>query len=260
MKRLAFLLMTGIIWPACICGCSVKEDRKDCPCRLFVDMTAVDMAVMSPLSLYVSSGGEQVYGSVLKSENSENPCVVEVPRGELVVSAWSGGDSLVSHEGMTIPIGSDCPRVYLHSSSMVADGDYVCDTVLLRKNHCVLTMFFSETEEPYALMIRGNVAGYDATGKPVKGVFQVPVSVDPTMAIPTQVCLPRQTGDELHLDVTDRSGNLRTFPLHEYIRQMGYDWTEPDLKDLKLTLNYTMTAVTLVIQGWNEEFVFDIVI
>ncbi len=260
MKRLAFLLMAGVIWPAFICGCSVKEERKDCPCRLFLDMTAVDMAVMSPLSLYVSSDGEQVCGTVLESDDSVSPYVVEVPRTELSVSVWSGGDDLVSHGGMTIPIGSDCPRVYLHSSSLVADGDYVCDTVLLRKNHCVLTMFFSETEEPYALMVRGNVAGYDASGKPVKGIFQVPVPVDTTMAVPAQVCLPRQTGDELNLDLTDRSGNLRTFPLHEYIRQMGYDWTEPDLKDLKLTLNYTLTAVSLIIQGWNEEFVFDIVI
>lgn len=258
MKRLAFLMMAGIMCLSSICGCSVKEDREDCPCRLFLDMARTDMKAMSPLALYVSSDEEPVCEAVLT--DPVETYMVEVPRTGLYVQVWSGGRDMVSRQGLAIPMGSDCPRVYMHSSFVVADGDYVRDTVVMRKNHCVLTMLFSEMESPYALVLSGEVAGYDLTGAPRQGKFQVPVPVDTTMSVPTQVCLPRQNGGELLLEIADRSGNIRTFPLHKYIAATGYDWTEPDLKDLKLTLNYTMTAVSLVIQGWDEEFVFDIVI
>lgn len=260
MRRLAFFLMAGIVGLASICGCSVKEDRNGCPCRLFLDMTGVDMTVMSPLSLYVASDGEQVFETLLGREDSIKTLVMDVPRSELSVTAWGGGEDMVSEQGLKIPMGSDCPRVYMHSSSIVAEGDHVRDTVVMRKNHCVLTMLFSETEKPFSLVVRGSVAGYDASGDPVQGDFQVPVPVDTTQTVPAEVVLPRQTGGELYLDLADCSGNMRMFPLHEYIDVAGYDWTEPDLKDLKLTLDYTLTAVTLIIQGWDEEFVFDIVI
>lgn len=258
MERLAFCMMAGIVMLSSICGCSVKEDRTDCPCRLFLDMTGVDMTVMSPLSLYVASGGKTVSEAVLTDPIETH--VVNVPRSELTVTAWSGGGEMVSRSGLVIPMGSDCPRVYVHSSTVAAGGDYVRDTVVMRKNHCVLTMLFGETERPYALVVRGEVSGYDASGKPLPGRFQVPVPADSTMAVPAQVCLPRQNGGGLYLDLTDYAGNRRTFPLDKYIEMVGYDWTEPDLKDLKLTLNYTLTAVTLSVQGWDEEFVFDVVI
>lgn len=258
MKRLSFLMMAGIMWLSSICGCSVKEDREDCPCRLFLDMAGTDMTAMSPLALYVSSDDGPVCEAVLA--DPVETYVVEVPRTGLSVQVWSGGGNMVSQQGLTIPVGSDCPRIYMHSSSVVANGDYVRDTVVLRKNYCMLTMLFSEMESPYALVLSGEVAGYDQTGAPRPGKFQVPVPVDTAMSASTQVCLPRQNGGELLLEIADGSGNIKTFPLHKYIAAVGYDWAEPDLKDLKLTLDYTMTAVTLVIQGWDEEFVFDIVI
>ena len=259
MKRVSSILPAIVMSLALMWGCSVKEERGACPCRLFLDMTQVDMSVMSPLSLYVASGDALVHEAVF-SQGTPDMYEAFVTRSELDIVGWSGGDGYVSENGLAIPLGYDCPPVYIHSSNVLAEGEYVTDTVRMRKNHCVLNVMFVKTEELQSMTVRGSVCGYDYRGYPKPGDFMVYCPVSPSGVSSTQVCLPRQVGDPLYLDVVDAGGKTRTFPLREYIAAAGYDWSEPDLKDLNITLNYTLATVSLVVLGWDEEFVFDVVI
>ena len=260
MKRIVLLFAVVAVFMPAIAGCGIKEDRGECPCRLFLDMTDVDRSVMSPLALYITAGGVTVCDEVLDSAELSGDRVIEVPREELSVVAWGGCGKEVSASGLLIPLGEDCPPVYIHASSLRADGECVSDTLRMRKNHCVLDIMLQDTDVPYRLAVRGNVSGFDPTGKPSEGEFYVPMSVDTVSTCSVAVCLPRQLGDDLYLDVSDGDGKTRTFHLSRYMAAAGYDWTEPDLKDLSLTLNYTLAAMTLMIQGWTEEFIFDVVI
>ena len=260
MKCPSSILLAAVMIVSAIAGCSVKEDRGGCPCRLYLDMANVDMSVMSPLSLYVASVDGLVHEAVLDSGYSGSVYEAYVAREELDIAGWSGARDYVSQEGLSIPLGYDCPPVYIHSSSVHAEGESVRDTLRMRKNHCVLNVRFISAEAFSAMTIRGSVAGFDRRGYPKPGEFRVYCSMDSLEESSTQVCLPRQVGDPLYLDVTDSNGKLRTFPLREYIAATGYDWSEPDLKDLDLTLNYTLTTVSLVVSGWDEEFIFDVVI
>ena len=63
MKCPSSILLAAVMIVSAIAGCSVKEDRGGCPCRLYLDMTNVDMSVMSPLSLYVASVDGLVHGA-----------------------------------------------------------------------------------------------------------------------------------------------------------------------------------------------------
>ena len=223
-------------------------------------MSTVDFYARSPVSLYVTADEEFIHDEVISSVNSSQIYELEVPRTELNVIAWSGCEDYVSEHGLAIPLGYDCPPVYIHATEISATGEVVCDTVVLRKNHCVLRINFMKQEELCALTLRGAVSGFDWKGNPKPGDFNIRHELDTLSTQPTQILLPRQIGDPLYLDVLDVSGKVKTFPLHEYISLAGYDWTDPDLKDLSLTLNYTLTAVSLVILGWDEEFIFDVVI
>lgn len=253
-------MLAAVMIVSVIAGCSVKEERGGCPCRLYLDMTNVDMHVMSPLSLYVASVDGLVHEAVLDSGYSGDIYEAYVTRGELDITGWSGAADYVSPDGLSIPLGYDCPPVYIHSSSARAEGESVRDTVHMRKNHCILNIRFMNAEVFSTMVVRGSVAGFDCRGYPKPGEFRVYCSVDSLEESSTQVCLPRQIGDSLYLDVVDTDGKLKTFPLREYIAATGYDWSEPDLKDLNLTLNYTLTTLSLVVAGWDEEFVFDVVI
>ena len=260
MKHPSSILLAVIIIVSVITGCSVKEERGGCPCRLFLDMTEVDMSVMSPLSLYVLSADGLVHEAVLDAGNVSDVYEAYVERKELFVVGWSGAKDYVSQDGLTIPLGYDCPPVFIHSSSVNAEGESVRDTLRMRKNHCVLSIKFVNAEEFSAMTIRGRVSGFDGKGNPRPGEFRVYCGMDSLSESFAKVLLPRQIGDPLYLDVADLNGNVKTFPLREYISAAGYDWSEPDLKDLDLTLNYTLTTISLVVSGWDEEFVFDVVI
>lgn len=260
MKRSAFRLLTVLVSISVMFGCSVKEERDVCPCRLFLDFTQIDMSFHSPLALYVTSDDEVVHKAVLDTTIAGDTCVVDVPRGDLQVVAWSGDAGLVYEGELVIPAGSECPPVYVHSSQLAADGEAVFETMLLRKNHCVLSVDFANPERVAALELRGHVGGFDRLGNPVEGDFYVCSNVDSIYVVPISFCLPRQIGHPLYLDVIDINGKMKTFPLHEYIRLVNYDWMERDLKDLSLLLNYTEAKVAIVVQGWDEEIVLDVVI
>ena len=40
----------------------------------------------------------------------------------------------------------------------------------------------------------------------------------------------------------------------------GYDWSAPDLPDMIVTIDYVLTNISLIVEGWEEEFFFDVVI
>ena len=260
MRRISSFGLSVFILLAVMTGCTVKEERGACPCRLFLDLMHVDIAAMSPLSIFVASEERIEHEAFLNAADIPDVYEAFVPRTELKVMGWSGGDGYASDKGLNIPLGYDCPPVYIHSSMLHAEGESVRDTVVLRKNHCVMRIRFIDPEGFSAMTVRGAVSGFDMHGNPKPGDFRYYCQVEDGAPASTQVCLPRQTGDPLYLDVADMAGKVKTFPLREYIAAAGYDWSEPDLKDLSLTLNYTLTTVSLIVSGWDEEFVFDVVI
>ena len=260
MKRPTSILLAAMVSMSVFAGCSVKEERGGCPCRLFLDMTAVDMQAMSPLSLFVSADGYLAHEAVLDAGKVPDIYEVYVSRTDLDVIGWSGGEDYITKDGLAIPLGYDCPPIFIHSSQVRAEGESVCDTVRMRKNHCAMNIRFMNAERFAAMTVRGGVAGFDSRGKPKPGEFKAYCKMDTLENSSAKVILPRQIGDSLHLDVEGFDGKVKTFPLHEYIAATGYDWSEPDLKDLDLNLNYTLTSVSLIVSGWDEEFTFNVVI
>ena len=62
------------------------------------------------------------------------------------------------------------------------------------------------------------------------------------------------------LEIDDGTEVLKRFALGEYLVGGGYDWTEDDLEDVKVVIDWSMTAVTLVVQGWDWVREYEIVI
>ena len=62
------------------------------------------------------------------------------------------------------------------------------------------------------------------------------------------------------LEVHDDTGTLKTFALGEYVAASGYDWQEENLRDITVSLDYSLTRVAISVAGWREEHVFNVVI
>lgn len=241
-------------------GCSIKEERDGCPCRLFLDLTSIDVADQCPFFLSVFSDDGFEYQAVLDKNNFEDTCVVEVPRTELDIVVWSGGEDYMDERGLTIPLGSECPPVFIYSKSVHSKGEAVYDMVFLKKNYCILNLDFEDGHRVESLLLRGNVNGFDKSGNPVRGEFNVSSESDSVSVASAMFSIPRQNDSPLYLDVKELDGMTRTFPLHEYMSDFGYDWGGNDLVDLNMTLSYTASEMSITIRDWEKELVISVVI
>ena len=235
-----------------VSSCSVKEDRGPCPCFLELDIKGPEEIASSSVDLFVTSQDGYFLRDAVEDWMQEGLYSVSVPRTRLHVSVWGGGGKYVSEDGMVIPMGKECPRVYMHDSDLLIEGEYYKEEVLMRKNHCVLTILEEGNGQEFTdLVLKGNVAGYDLTGKPLIGDFEFALEED-------TVVLPRQVDDSLMLELEDTKGNRISFSLGRYIEASGYDWSAAELDDVTVTLDYALTEIRLNVDGWESVYRYDI--
>lgn len=240
-------------------GCSVKEDRMTCPCRLVLDFSKVDTSVIEDADIYLVSEDGFTFSDRLVAEAFSDNYVIDIPRHDVDLGIWSGTWNRMDGGGVDIPYGEDCPPVYFHTAALEADGESVRELVMMRKNHCVMTVMLGwDDEEINDVILIGNVDGYEADGSPSIGEFSYKLSLDDDGTC--RAVLPRQVDDSLQLEVNDGSGVVKRFSLGEYIAECGYDWTEPDLKDMTIELDMAVLMISLTIQGWDTTHKFDVVI
>lgn len=239
-------------------ACSVKEDRTPCPCLLEIDFTCPEEADAGHVGLMVDSQDAVIWKDTVDIMREGDGYHVPVPRTRIHVRAWTGTDDHVSELGILIPLGQDCPRVYMHDSDLSADGEYCREDVVLRKNHCVLTLLTEgEGRVSSVMKLKGNVAGYDTQGHPVQGDFEF-VLDDDGLEEGYIAVLPRQTDASLMLELDDGKGNHKAFALGRYIVSSGYDWSAPELEDVTVTIDYALTEIRLVVSGWESVYRYDV--
>lgn len=239
-------------------SCSVKEDRTTCPCRLMLDFSGNDTVSVRLAQLLVNASEGFCLADTLICEDFEKEYMVSVPRGEVNVLTWCGGEAFVSrNEGLTIPYGEDCPEVYMDFFNVEAVGESVRHEVHMRKNHCKATIYV-KTEEtfPYRLLVKGEVDGYETDGLPSYGSFMYELELSEDMI--GHVTLPRQRDESLSLEVYEGDSVLKVFTLGRYISATGYDWSAEHLDDLTLSLDYTHNIIGITIGEWDKEHHFDI--
>jgi len=255
MNAKLFLLLSCLVLMA---GC-IKEDRSECPCRLVLDFSDVDTTVVTSADLSVTSEDGFGYADAVDRSLFDG-YMLSVPRTLLEVCVWSGaGHCLNDDMSVTIPFGEDCPRVFLHTSEADADCELLEQKVDFRKNHCVLTIEVDEGEDyPFELTVRGHIDGYGCDMKPSVGDFSCRALPDSSGRC--TVVLPRQLDSSLMLEITDGKESLKVFTLGESIVAGGYDWDAPELDDVTVTLDYSLTEVALEIVEWDDERLYDVVI
>ncbi len=240
-------------------GCSVKENRTFCPCRLVLDFSEVDTSVIRRADLLLAADDGYFFTDVLEGGDFAADTMNPVPRGGVNVGVWSGAEGMVGSGGMVIPVGSDCPPVYFHSSFVDTDCEIVRDTVCMRKNHCRMTVRIEHgSDSMWDLGLSGTVNGYHSDGSPSSGEFLCRLQTEDEDVY--SAVLPRQTDNSLIMDVDDGSGVMKRFSLGEYIEECGYDWTAPDLEDITVVIDVAFTELTLAIGGWDNVYRFEVVI
>lgn len=258
-------LSSVVLLPVCVimsvAGCSVKEDRDRCPCRLLVDFSAVGSGVPHVVDLCVTSADGFLFNDVVDIDGLDGIYAVDVPKGTVRVNVYAGDEGCGADDGsLIIPEGSQCPPVFMFSGEVDAGGEQASCQPVLRKSHCVvgIRLVRDDGELPFSLRIIGSVAGYGVDGLPYQGEFSHVLEIDSSGR--GSVCVPRQTDGSLVLEIVEDGDVLRRFALGEMILASGYDWNAPDLADVDIEFDYSKTDVTFAVDDWEAEFSFDITI
>lgn len=259
MRRMSFVLC-AIVALCVFAGCSVKEDRSLCPSRMVLDFTGLDTDMIGSVCLLGTGPDGIVLRDHVKSSDFDKTYVREMPYGKLRLNFWSGADGYISDkDGLVIPFGDECPAVYMSSSEHEVVEERWEHKVSLKKNYCCITVAVIGMDTmPYGLSLSGNVKGYGLDGSPLEGEYGF-------IAYPGEdgkavIRVPRQLDASLMLIVDDSNMVRKSFALGEYIAESGYDWTADELEDISVTLDFSVSYSTLIINKWDEEYVFDIVL
>ena len=258
MIKRAYIMAAMMIMSAA--GCSVKESRDGCPCRMVMDFSDVDTVAVRQVRLYVDDRKECVCDMELDAGDFFPEYSASVPRSRMYVNVYEGDSGFLEHgEGIRIPYGMDCPELYMHSAVLETYGEYFEEKINLHKNYCRLTLYLDKQDSfAYDLCVKGNVDGYCMDGTPHQGDFSYVLEADASQVY--EVVLPRQIDPSLVLEIDDGSDVLKRFALGEYIVAGGYDWEANDLEDLTVHVDWAMTSVSISVSGWDWVYECEIVI
>lgn len=251
----------AVLCGAILSSCSVKEDRTGCPCFLTLDMGGVESAGLMSMGLdslvvAVGDGGEYYTRESFHLRDNVQEFNAAVPKTRIaVLVTCAGGGLLHDISGVHIPEGSDCPVLYLSGDTFVADTGEMRRSVTLHRDYCVLSVRMKTTNgtkaRPYRILVEGNVCGYLMDGSPEEGYYRCS-----SVASSGGLChlrIPRQVDGSLLLEVDFLdTGEVRTFPVGEYILESGYDWTAPDLEDIEVEMDFSRTSLTFSIAKWKK--------
>ena len=232
-------------------SCSVKEDREECPCALYIKL---ERPPLSPVKVIVESG----FGREEFQAYGDTVVLARPQKGSVTVKAVAG--ATVNPDGKAeIPYGYDSPPVYLFTTEMdLAEEEADSVKVQLHKHFCSLSIAFNGPPgwgEPYWTEIRGPVDGILWDGTPTDGPFACRLDIGQSVRLPRQ--RPEQT---LLVDITMPDRIVRTFDLGLCLEQAGFRWDSADLEDRTLEIDLSVTALTLRIDSWSTVVPLEIII
>jgi hypothetical protein len=231
-----------------LAGCSVLEDRSECPCILDVDLTDVaENLTGQDFPIVISAASEAGF-----RRDTVPLSAFEAGRYLLPVKKWTVDVCLVhgAPEGWTegvmlIAEGFECPPLMMYSERIEAVGETVGIRPVLRKNYCRLEIVFKGAESVWRsnqAVIEGPVCGYGPAGELLEGPFSV--LREPGGDGRCTVNLPRQKDSSLMLKISSEGGRARRyFAIGNYLEEAGYDWAAPDLEDVVIEVDYAVVTL-----------------
>ncbi len=253
---LIVMLALGVV------SCSVKEDRDVCPAWLVVrsDGHVAEGASLAGGFTYrvsPSFGAPCEIASGTHSEFTSEGRAFRVPRKhDIFVDVFEGASGMeLTDTLLRIPFGSECDALFCGSGTTWVPADDGVLPLPLNRNHAKVTVVLKGDilfPYPYSFVFKGGVDGYSIPGlAPHHGAFSCRKGIIAAKS-GCSARVPRQTDDSLEMELRSISDDslVHTVPLGLLAAQTGYDWNEPDLKDIRIELDFARSILTLIVGDW----------
>jgi len=232
-----------------LASCSVKEARDSCPCQVEIDLSA--FAKVSR-SVRVRVGATRL-GRALTAADSLQLELQAVRQGALPVAVWSGLKTM-QEQGDTVRVtgGQPCDSLYLFShQGDQPPGENLRLTAVPHKQFTTVFLSLQAPEgesTPKGITVRSDANGLSLPeGRPVDGPLELQVNGEGRYLFR----LPRQRSDSaLVMEMEGPGGKEQPYPLGEWIRESGFDWTAADLDDLVIGMDLSQWTVRVEVLPW----------
>ena len=239
-------------------SCSLKEDRDGCPCHLIIGL---DNAVGNGnADIFIFQDGEEVLADNVVPADYPEGYRCEVRRRPASATVIQGLEESVLNGGrLVIRDGNDADRLFLYNETLQCGSETVRAAADLHKNWTTLEISLAAEagEDSPAGNVRidisGGICGMDLrNGAPVRGDFQCIARLADSGFAVYAVNLPRQISseDEILIAVSRNGKELFSCDISEAISRTGFDWSKPDLDDIRLRLDYISALFDVEIAEW----------
>lgn len=255
------------------CRSVVLEDRTLCPSFLFFDVA--DASLFPEYSDVFTTVYAHPEGRLMDEANTNVSYIDDrlfffTIRGTVAVKGYGlmGQEGLIRDDNIwTVPLGKDYVPLFRFGYMAAVEEESFTVPVEFTKEHSRVTVQFlgadtfehAEGRFPFDITVRGNTSGIDAlTGVPVRGPFEV--RPEESGIGHFEFILPRQADHDLVLEMYAREGLYQyagfrtTYNLYEILRDKGgISWTEKNLPDLYIQIDFQETTVNVGVYPWGEQ-------
>ncbi len=263
--------MLTIICAAVFSSCSIKEDRRECPCWIIVNIPE-ESGLNCNTGILRLRGNSSEYAvdyeydefDIITFSHSSQSNEYTVPRGSVGISAVAVGGKThnmdIQEKIIAIPVGCQMDSLYGYFKTFLTRTESVVCNVDLSKQFCTVNLAITTGGDKllHGIEILGNISGLSAYDLlPVEGRFQyVPAFNDECYSFR----IPRQIDNSLVAAMKDGEATIDTFPIGEYIEEAGYDWAAVSLADIDISIDIPAQQVKISVSGWDEVLVMEITI
>lgn len=268
LAKAGFIMM--IVWASA--SCSLKEDRDGCPCHLVIGLENADKKGNADIYIF-QEGSETVAAHVVPTDFPEG-YIAEVKRSSATVTVIEGLKEGIINDGkLRIRDGNDADRLFLFNETLQCQSETVRTSARLHKNWTTLEISLipalgrndtadsqedsgsNDSATDIGIDISGGICGIDLkSGEPLKGDFRCRARLSDSGFTVFSVNLPRQKNPEDEILVRVRRGKevLFSADISAAIAKSGFDWTKPDLDDIRLCLDYVSASYSINVSNWDK--------
>ena len=264
------LLSAGLIVS---CRSIVLENRIMCPSFLFFDVEECDLFPQYSTvftTVYAHPEGRLLDEAGTSVKYIDEGLFFFTVRGTAAVKGYG----LMGQEGLlrdgsvwTVPLGRDYVPLFRFGYMAAVEEESFTVPVEFTKEYSHVTVQYLGADTfdqaggrfPFYITVRGNTSGIDAlAGVPQRGPFEV--TPEETGIGHFEFTLPRQADHDLVLEMYAREGLYQyrdfqtSYNLYDLLLDKGgITWTEKNLPDLYIEIDFEETTVNVGVYPWGEQ-------
>ena len=250
--------ITALVLAMALCHGCIIEDRSQCPTFLTLDFTDTPEEV-SCIHLFITSDNGGVIKDTIAGSEFKDLYEVSFKRGKTGIAAFGNIDNMAYGNGYSIPEGYDSDNLYTCFITTVYRGDLSYEKVTVLKNNIGLHIrVMGCASDSLRIVVESSSIGYDLHGNIMDGDFThrpkaIHTPTDEEAYFEFFSRITRQKDDNLTLTVYTASGTTITaIQLFSLLLEAGIDMSDESLADLYITVDYSLSSLTVSPEGWDS--------